>query len=159
MSPFSLVSMDRSQDRAWRATTAPPRERNKRPLLRRRGCRRGLGLAAAMAAEHTGGREFSELMSDHVLGDVKPRKLAAVMHQEGLADEFRNDRAIARPGFERFATAAALLAIHFGQQALIDVRSFFQRTTHGVKTFPLFYLGAYRGPGRRRRIIAVFDGF
>src|SRR5260370_14314344 len=127
-----------SQDRAWGATTAPPRERNKRTLFGRCGCRRGLGFAAAMAAEHTRGREFSELMSDHVLGDVKPRKLAAVMHQEGLSDEFRNDRAVARPGFERFATAAALLAIHFGQQALLDVPSLFQRTTHGVKTFPSF---------------------
>jgi hypothetical protein len=45
------------------------------------------------------------------------------MHKEGLSDEFRHNRAVARPRLQRFSAAAALLPVHFRQQALIDVRA------------------------------------
>ena len=48
-----------------------------------------------MAFEDPRRREFSQFVADHVFGDIKPRELAAVMHQEGLTNEFRHNRAVA----------------------------------------------------------------
>src|SRR5262249_39957636 len=59
---------------------------------------RGLALAAAVAAEHPGRREFAELVTHHVLGHEQLGELPAVVNEEGEANEVRHDRAIASPG-------------------------------------------------------------
>src|SRR5579859_5671903 len=99
-------------------------------LLRRRrgaGCR-GLGLAAAVAAERPRRRELAELVPDHVLGDEHLRELPAVVNQKRMADEFRHHRAITRPGLQRLVTHAH--PIDLGEESFIDVRAFFLRPAH-----------------------------
>ena len=100
------------------------------------------------------GRKLAEFVPHHVLRHEQPGELPAVMNQERVTDEIRDDRAIARPGFERVAVAAFFLALDLGEQALIDVRPFFQGTTHGffgsktsLKAKSLFYLRLVSRPG------------
>src|SRR5262245_59563512 len=66
-----------------------------------------LGLLVGAVAEIVPGRcEFAELVADHVLAHEHRRKLLAVVHLEGEADELRHDGGAARPGLDRFAAAA-----------------------------------------------------
>ena len=59
-------------------------------------------------------------------------ELPAVMDQERVADEIRNDRAIARPGLDRFAVRLACCFSTLASNLSIDVRAFFQRTSHAT---------------------------
>src|SRR5207248_2938271 len=90
-------------------------------LLGCRPGRRGL-LAAAVALEDPCRRELAQLVADHVLGHIQPHELPAVVDHEGLTNELRDDRAVARPGLHRLAAPGALLPFYLGQQARIDVR-------------------------------------
>src|SRR3954469_19429962 len=49
-----------------------------------------LGPSAGMSAESPGGRELSQLVADHVLGDEHLHELPAVVNQEREADEVRH---------------------------------------------------------------------
>src|SRR5262249_11272609 len=89
-----------------------------------------LPLAAAVAAEDARWGELAELVPDHVLGDVQLDELLSVVDLEVLADELGDDRAVASPGADRLTLVGALIALHLGQQPLIDVGPFLQRTTH-----------------------------
>src|SRR5262249_34906555 len=70
---------------------------------------RGLGFASAVAFENPRRGEFAQLMANHVLGHIQPGELAAVVHQEGAANEFRHNGAIARPRLQGFTPAGPLL--------------------------------------------------
>src|SRR5436190_1874696 len=92
ISPLNFVSTDSSPVRAWRATTAPPRDHYTANLLlittnrlvinnyingrfvsfRAERCG-GFGAATAVALEHTRRREFAQLVSDHVFRDEQLR--------------------------------------------------------------------------------------
>src|SRR5437762_1707131 len=101
------------------------------PSRKRRGpARLLLALAAAVSLEDAGRRELAELVTDHVLDDEQPHELPAVVDEEGMADELGDDRAVARPCLDRLARTAPLLPVDLGEQAFVDVRAFFQRTTH-----------------------------
>src|SRR5437016_633639 len=91
-----------------------------------------LALAAAVAAEEAGRGELPQLVADHVLRDEQLDELPAVVHQERVADEVGYDGAVAGPGLQRVTVGRPLLALDLGQQALIDVRPFLQRTAHGT---------------------------
>src|SRR5207248_5690823 len=97
---------------------------------RRGAARLLLALAAAVSLEDAGRREFAELVADHVLDDEQPHELPAVVDEEGMADELGDDRAVARPRLDRLPGTAPLLPVDLGEQAFVDVRAFFQRTTH-----------------------------
>src|SRR5437899_2039908 len=105
---------------------------------RRRAGGRGLLLTARVALEGPRRRELAELVADHVLGHEQPHVLLAVMDQEGRADELGDDRAVAGPGLDRLADADPL---DLREQPNVDVRAFFQGTTHG-NLIPERYLGA-----------------
>src|SRR5262249_45871090 len=89
-----------------------------------------LPLAAAVSLEDPGRRELAELVTDHVLDDEQPHERPAVVDEEGVADELGDDRTVARPRLDRFAGTAPLLPLDLGIQAFVNVRAFFQRTTH-----------------------------
>src|SRR5437763_4849007 len=89
-----------------------------------------LPLAAAVSLEDAGRRELAELVPDHVLDDEQPQERPAVVDEEGVADELRDDRTVARPRLDRLPGTAPLLPVDLGEQAFVDVRAFFQRTTH-----------------------------
>src|SRR6516225_7404761 len=98
--------------------------------LCRCGCRRGFRSAARMPLEHTRRREFTQLVANHIFGHEQFREILPAVNQEGMADKVRHNCAVARPGLDRLAAAAALLLFHFRQQAFIDIRTFFYGTSH-----------------------------
>ena len=53
-----------------------------------------------MAGKLPGGGELTELVADHILGDIDGHMLAAVVDGEGVADEFREDGGGAAPGLD-----------------------------------------------------------
>src|SRR3569623_1151139 len=61
----------------------------------------GCSFAAAVTLEGACRGEFAELVPDHVFLDEDPDELVAVVHFEGVPNEFRDDRASPRPGLER----------------------------------------------------------
>src|SRR5262245_5275803 len=103
-------------------------------LARRRRCRGGgrcrLAARARMSAEHPRRRKFAQLVADHVLRHEQLDELPAVVNHERVPDKVRHDGAIARPRLERLATARTLLPLHFGQQPIAYIRTFFDRPTH-----------------------------
>src|SRR5260370_30231070 len=100
---------------------------------RRSRGRSGLGTGAAVAFEDPRWRKFAELVAHHILGHEQLQKLSAVVNQEGVADEIRHDRAIARPGLDWF-TMPGLLFFDLCQQPQIYVRPFLQRASHSQNT-------------------------
>src|SRR2546430_1223362 len=86
---------------------------------------RGRLLAAGVPTEHPRRRKLTHLVADHVLGHVQPHVHLAVVNQEGLTDELRDDGAVARPRLDRLAVASALLFLNLGEQPLIDIRPTF----------------------------------
>ncbi len=111
--------------RAWRATTAPPRDltvAEQNPQLRfiqfLLASSRCLGLTSGMSAKEAGRGEFSQLVADHVFRDEQLEELPAVVNQEGVADKIRHDGAIPRPRLQRLTTAGAMLLFHFAVSSL-----------------------------------------
>src|SRR5438046_2700291 len=100
-------------------------------LCLRRGCRcRSAGrpgglldLLAAVTFEHAGQREFAELVTDHVLGDVDRDELLPVVYGQGVADHLRNDRGAARPGLDDLLLALAIHRFDFLLEVLVDERA------------------------------------
>src|SRR5262245_9435563 len=105
-------------------------------------CGRGGGClpAAAVPLENPRRRELAQFVADHVFRHVQPHELPAVMDHKRLTNELRHDRAVPRPGLERLAADAAMLTLHFGEQALINVRALFQRSAH-ILVLPTLVLG------------------
>src|SRR5206468_4878615 len=60
-------------------------------------------LVARVRGEGAGRREFAELVSNHLLGDVHRDEFPAVVDAERQADELRQDRRAPRPGLDHFA--------------------------------------------------------
>jgi len=55
-----------------------------------------------MTAEVTGGRKFTQAMSDHVFGDINGHMTAAVMYGNGMPNHLREDGAVPAPGANDF---------------------------------------------------------
>src|SRR3954452_9115848 len=91
-------------------------------LLQRR---RALGVLA-VAAEVACGAELAEAMADHVLGHVDRDVLLAVVDGDRVADEVREDDAVARPRLEHALLALAVHCLDTPEQACLDVRSLLQ---------------------------------
>ena len=58
-----------------------------------------------MPAESAGGGEFAQLMAYHVFRHIDRNVLAAVMHRDGVADEFGEDGGGTGPGLENLLFA------------------------------------------------------
>ena len=85
-----------------------------------------LGFRSRMSFEHAGRREFTKLMSDHVLGNENRYVAFAVVNAKRQTNHCRRDRRTSRPCADRLRLCSA-----FGDlpkrllQAQIDERSFF----------------------------------
>lgn len=66
--------------------------------------------------------KLTQLVTDHILGHVTFDKLLAVVDEKGAADKFRENGAIASPGFNRFAVA---VLFYLGVQLFVYVWAFF----------------------------------
>src|SRR5262245_17272080 len=80
-------------DRLTRGRSAPGRSRSREGFF--------LRSLAAVPAEHTGGSEFAQLMTDHFFRNVHAQMRATVMNQKRVADEVGRDRRTPRPGLDR----------------------------------------------------------
>src|SRR5262245_45061531 len=90
---------------------------------------RGL-LPAGVPLEQPGRRELAELVTDHVFRHVQLHEDAAVVDQERLLDEVRQDRAVARPRLDRLAVAGLLRLLDLGQKPLVVVRPLLRGPAH-----------------------------
>src|SRR5262249_14016322 len=90
---------------------------------------------AAVTLEHTGRREFAQLVPDHFFGHKQFHEHPSVVDFKRRTHEIRHDGAVARPRAERTVVVGPLLFLDLGQQSKIDVRAFLQRTTHNL-SFP-----------------------
>ena len=67
-----------------------------------------------MPAENTGGGEFAQLMTYHVLGHINRDEFVAIMHGDGLSYKIRRDHRGSGPSLDR----NLLLAFRSGQNFL-----------------------------------------
>ena len=98
-----------------------------------------LGRVCAVFLERAGQREFAELVAHHVFGDEHRVKDFAVVNGERQADEIRRDGRTPRPGLDRRLLVGRLRLLDFVQQAEINKRTLFNRTSH--KNY-LFFIGS-----------------
>src|SRR5271168_1207745 len=92
-------------------------------LFRLRG---SLSGACGVALEGAGGREFAELVTNHVLGDVDRDELAAVVHGNGVADEVRVNGRPAGPGAQHLLVVDLIHPLDLLHEVIVDERTFFR---------------------------------
>src|SRR5262245_43842421 len=112
--------------------SAAARRRSRRGA---RGARsRGRGRlrlpAGGVAPEDPRRRELAELVADHVLGHEHAHVLLAVVHEERLVHEVRDDRRTARPRLDRVALPRALLR-DLREELGVDERPLLDAASHG----------------------------
>jgi len=74
--------------------------------------------------EHACRRKFTELVTDHVLGDENGVKRFPVMHQERVTDKVRRHHRASRPCFDRFLYARSVHLVDLLQKMGLDEGSF-----------------------------------
>src|SRR3569623_2794983 len=89
-----------------------------------------------MTVEGAGGREFAQLVTNHVLGHQHGNVLVAVIDAESDAHELRQDGGTARPGLDHVLAAAATRGFRLLEQIAVYERAFPKRTGH-VLALPL----------------------
>ena len=77
-----------------------------------------------MLLKHARGRKFTELMTDHVLGNENGNKYLSVMHQKRVANKIRRHHRASRPGFDRFLHARTVHLVDLLQKMQLDEGSF-----------------------------------
>ena len=88
-----------------------------------------------MSAEGSGRGELTQLVANHVLGDVDCGELFAVVDIEGESDELWSDRGATGPGLDRlFGTAVGVGLLDFLDQVIVDEEAFFDGTCHEEKS-------------------------
>jgi hypothetical protein len=79
----------------------------------------------AVAAELACGREFTEAMSDHILGNEHLREYLAIVDEEGVTDHIRCDHGASRPRFYWPFLACIVEPPHLFLEVLVHERAFF----------------------------------
>jgi hypothetical protein len=77
-----------------------------------------------MFLKHARRRKFTELVTDHVLGNENGVKGLSVMDQKRVADKVRRNHRAPRPGFNRFLCARAIHLVDLLQKMRLDEGSF-----------------------------------
>ena len=74
--------------------------------------------------KHARRRKFTELVTDHVLGDEDGVKSLSVVHQKRVADKVRRNHRAARPSFDWSFRARAIHLVDLFQEMRLDEGSF-----------------------------------
>ena len=74
--------------------------------------------------KHARRRKFTELVTDHVLGDENGVKSLSVVHQKRVADKVRRHHRAPRPGLNWFLYARAIHLVDLLQKMQLDEGSF-----------------------------------
>src|SRR5215831_2855684 len=96
-----------------------------------------------MAVEHPRRREFSELVTDHLLGHHHRDVLLAVVDAEGQPDELRQDGRTPAPDLDHLVTARRARGLRLLEQIAVDERTLPNRTHHD-RVLAYFCLRAWR---------------
>ncbi|SCM71311.1 hypothetical protein KL86DES1_10990 [uncultured Desulfovibrio sp.] len=87
----------------------------------------GLSLfVGGMPMVGTGGREFAQLVTNHVFGDEHRHELFAIMHRKGQSHHFGQDGRAARPGLDHAPIAVGHGGVDLLHQMTVNKRPFFQ---------------------------------
>src|SRR5213078_3253683 len=111
---------------------------------------RGL-LVGRMPLERARQRKFTELVADHLVGDVHGHVLLAVVHGDRDADEIGQDRRAARPGLDRLLVLGGARLLDLRREVMVDERALLQRTSHCRS----FLLLAARDDHRLRALVVA----
>ena len=82
-------------------------------------------LAATVAFKGSRWSEFAQLVTDHVFSRLNLDMLTAIVNEEGVANELRNDGAGPSPSFDWLATSGLFRFLNFAEQLFVYERSFF----------------------------------
>src|SRR5437879_3086075 len=91
-----------------------------------------MGFAVTLEEPREG--ELAQLMPDHLLRDINRQKFPAVMHREGMPDEFGGNGAVARPRFDRFFLAGCIHLLDLLQKDGIYEGSLLSGSAHFVSS-------------------------
>ena len=78
-----------------------------------------------MSAENSREGELAEFMTDHFFGHEDLQKRLAIVDEEGVVNEFGNNRASARPRLDRLLLATLVELFDLFTELNVYVRSFF----------------------------------
>ena len=68
-------------------------------------------------------RKFTELVADHLVGNVDRHVLLAVVHRDRQADEIGQDRRAARPGLDRLLVLRRARLLDLRREVMVDERA------------------------------------
>ena len=71
-----------------------------------------IGIVAMMTVEGSRCNKFSELVSNHILGDVNRNMLSAVVNGNRMTNKGREDRGTAGPSLDYSLVAASVHSIY-----------------------------------------------
>jgi len=84
----------------------------------------------AMPSERSRRGKLPQLVSHHVFRDVDRNKTLAVMHSNGMSDQFRKNYRTARPGANNALFHTTIHRRDFLQQFTVDERALSEGTSH-----------------------------
>ena len=74
----------------------------------------------AVLPEHARGRKFTELVTNHVLGNENGMERLSVMHQKRVADKIRRHHRASRPRLDWFLRARSVHLVDLLQKMRLD---------------------------------------
>jgi hypothetical protein len=80
----------------------------------------------AVCFEDTGRSKLTEFVTNHVLRDIDRHKSFAIVNGEVVTDEIRGDHGLTAPGFDRLVFTGSGDGVNFGEELLVNERTFFQ---------------------------------
>src|SRR6266849_6796269 len=91
---------------------------------------------SGVTPEQSRRRELTDLVSDHVLGDVDGDELVPVVHRERVAHEVGRDGAAPRPRLEHLLLVLLVEHPDFFEERRLHVRAFLDRASHLLRRLP-----------------------
>ena len=88
-----------------------------------------------VTTEVPGRGKFPKLMAYHIFGYIHRNKLVTVVYRKGMPYKIRRHHAAAAPGFYYGFFAGIIEHGNLGIKASINIRAFFQRTSHVIFSF------------------------
>ena len=83
-----------------------------------------------MPAKCAGRSEFTELMPNHILGNINWDEPITIVNGQRMTDEIRRDRRATGPSLDDLLISRAIEMFDFFRQMPIDERAFFNRSCH-----------------------------
>ena len=83
-----------------------------------------------MAFEHPCGRKFTQLVSHHIFGNKHLVEHLSIVYQKRETHELRSYRTSSCPGSYWLTRAGSRLPVNLDKQLIVNVWSFFKRSSH-----------------------------